>query len=94
MKVIFLGAPLFAVNVLKEILNSQHQVVGVVCQPDKRGNRNKMTPSEVKSFALLNNLPVFDWANINEPQNVEALRELNLPEVITFRIIATTIATL
>ena len=83
MKVIFLGAPLFAVNVLKEILNSQHQVVGVVCQPDKKGNRNKMTPCDVKTFALLNDIPVFDWANINEQQNVNTLKELNADVMVT-----------
>lgn len=83
MKVIFLGAPLFAVNVLKEILNSQHQVVGVVCQPDKKGNRNKMTPCDVKAFALLNDIPVFDWANINEQQNVNTLKKLDADVMVT-----------
>jgi len=83
MKVIFLGAPLFAVNVLKEILNSNHKVVGVVCQPDKKGNRNKMTPCEVKTFAQQNGLPVFDWAKINDEPNVETLHSLNADVMVT-----------
>ena len=83
MKVIFLGAPLFAVNVLRELLAGSHQVVGVVCQPDKKGNRNKMTPCDVKIFAQQNDLPVFDWANINEEQNLRTLASLDADVMVT-----------
>lgn len=81
MKVILLGAPNFAVNVLKELLKSHHQVIGVVCQPDKKGNRNKLTPCAVKTFSKSQNLQVYDWEDINQAENVQKLQSLN-PDVL------------
>ena len=35
MRIIFLGTPEFAVPSLKKLDESKHEVIGVVCQPDK-----------------------------------------------------------
>lgn len=82
MKIIFLGSPLFSVNVLKQLLSDgNHTVLAAVCQPDKKGNRNKMTSCEVKKFAIDNGIPVFDWENIND--HVEKLKSIGSDVLVT-----------
>lgn len=52
MRVLFWGSPEFAVAPLEAVFNSGHQVVGVVCQPDRpRGRGRKLASPEVKRFA-------------------------------------------
>lgn len=67
MKVIFLGTPEFSVQVLNAILASSHEVVGVITNPDQTGKRGKkLIISPVKEFAYKNNLPLFQFENINQ----------------------------
>ena len=59
MKIVFMGTPLFAAEVL-EMLIKEHQVVMVVTQPDKAVGRKKIkTPSIVKEIALKHQIEVF-----------------------------------
>lgn len=80
MKVLFLGTPQFAIKPLQALL-SHHDVVGVVCQADKKGNRNKLTQCAVKKFAISNNINVYDFDNINEHEKL--LTELNADIFVT-----------
>ena len=74
MKVIFMGTPEYAVPVLQSIINSKHQVVAVVSQPDKaKGRSNKVVPTPVKQVALDNNIPVFQYDNIRKDDVTELL---------------------
>ena len=83
MKVIFLGTPEFGVNVLKEIINSGHTVVGVVCQPDKPSGRgNKMVAPPVKIFAESKNLNVYQFAKI-KTEGVQVLKSFNADIMVT-----------
>ena len=60
MRIIFLGTPEFAVNCLDALVNSKHEVVAVVCQPDKPTERgNKIVFSEVKKYAIDHDIPLF-----------------------------------
>lgn len=82
MKIVFLGSPLFSVNVLKQILADRNHVVSaVVCQPDKKGNRNKIVSCDVKKFALANGICVFDWDNVNE--HVDELKKIGADALVT-----------
>ena len=59
MKVVFMGTPKFALNVLQGLIDN-YDVVGVVCQPDKEvGRKRVLTPPPVKELALANNIKVF-----------------------------------
>ena len=83
MKVIFLGTPEFACNVLKEIANSKHSVVAVVCQPDKvsgRGNKLVSPPAKVLANSL--NIPVFQFEKIRR-DGVETLKQLDADIMVT-----------
>ena len=51
MKIVFMGTPDFAVPSLKALVSEGHEVVLAVTQPDRKGNRGKMTPPPVKLAA-------------------------------------------
>lgn len=71
MKVVFWGTPDFAVESLKELVNSEHDIIAVITQPDKpRGRGKKLLPTPVKEFALKKNIPVL------QPEKVKGNREL------------------
>ena len=54
-----MGTPDFARTILKRLVTDGHEICGVFTQPDKPRNRNKVTPSPVKEYALTQNIPVF-----------------------------------
>ena len=59
LRVAFFGTPAFAVPTLEHLVNSPHQVVGVITQPDKpRGRGQQITYGPVKSLAASMRLPV------------------------------------
>lgn len=76
MKIVFLGSDT-AISVLKKLYESKHEVVAVVCQPDKPNARNnKVEISEVKKFALSKNIPVLQYKKIRV-EGVEELKSFN-----------------
>ena len=83
MRVIFLGTPEFGVNVLKSIHNSAHNVVGVICQPDKPSGRGKkLLPPPVKVVAQELGLPVFQFNKVSK-EGVQELKNLNADIMVT-----------
>ena len=74
MKVIFFGTPEYAVPVLQALIDSHHEVVAVVSQPDKaKGRSNKIVPTPVKSLALQYHIPVFQYEKIRKDDVSEML---------------------
>lgn len=60
MKVIFAGTPEFAATALAALLQTEHEIVAVYTQPDRKAGRGqKLTPSPVKQLALEHHLPVY-----------------------------------
>jgi methionyl-tRNA formyltransferase len=60
MKIVFMGTPEFADNILKSIIEDGHDVVLVVTQPDKKvGRKQLLTPSPVKRLALEHQIEVY-----------------------------------
>ncbi|MDD4120177.1 MAG: methionyl-tRNA formyltransferase [Clostridia bacterium] len=75
MRIVFLGTPNFAVNVLKALFLSHHEIVGVITMPDKKGKRgNKTISSPVKEFSEKEGLKTFQFENINT--QIKAIEEL------------------
>jgi methionyl-tRNA formyltransferase len=67
MKIVFMGTPEFSLNVLQALINSEHDVVGVVTQPDKLvGRKQVLTPTPVKQLALDHGIPVFQPIKIRQ----------------------------
>ncbi len=60
MKIIFAGTPEFAATALAALLKTEHDIVAVYTQPDRKAGRGqKLTASAVKQLALENNIPVY-----------------------------------
>lgn len=77
MKVVFFGTPEYAVPSLQAIIDSRHEVVAVVSQPDKaKGRSNKIVPTPVKCLAMKYNIPVFQFEKIRKEDISELL---NIP---------------
>lgn len=82
MRIIFMGTPDFSVGTLQALINSKHEVVLTVTQPDRPKGRGKaMTIPPVKQLALEANIPVFQPEKIKTPEAVEYLRSFK-PDVI------------
>ena len=59
MRIVFYGTPPFAAATLRRLLNSAHEVVAVVTQPDRpRGRGRRVLPSAVKELAAAERLHV------------------------------------
>ena len=60
MRVVFWGTPEYSLRSLEALINSEHEIVAVISQPDKKRSRgNKLIPSPIKEYALKQNIPVF-----------------------------------
>lgn len=82
MKVLFMGTPDFAVSTLKTLIDSKHEVIGVVTQPDKpKGRSGKLQLSPVKETALQAGIEVYQPVKVKDESFVEELKHIN-PDVI------------
>jgi len=78
MKIIFLGTPDSAVPILKKLITTQHQVVGVITQPARRSGRGlDLKDSAVAEFAKQNSLNVFSPEKIDKSYFDQNLRPLD-----------------
>ena len=60
MKIIFAGTPEFAAVALDALLKTEHEIVAVYTQPDRKAGRGqKLTASAVKQLALAHDIPVY-----------------------------------
>ncbi len=78
-----MGTPQLAVPHL-EAVATEHEIVGVVTQPDKmarRGRKMEAAPSPIKTRALEMNLPVLQPARARDEEFVEQIRQLR-PDAI------------
>ena len=87
MKIIFLGTPDSAVPILKKLITTQHQVVGVITQPARRSGRGlDLKDSAVTEFAKQNSLNVFSPEKIDKSyfdQNLKSL-DADMAIVVAF----------
>ena len=82
MKIIFMGTPDLAVNILDEIIKSDYELLAVVTQPDKRkGRGKKLSPPPVKELALKHDLLVLQPEKVREGKFIDKVRDLE-PDII------------
>lgn len=78
MKLIFCGSPIFAANILQDVLNSKHKVQAVITQPDRPSGRGlRLTPPAVKTLAKKNDLPIFQPERINTEETINFLKKID-----------------
>jgi methionyl-tRNA formyltransferase len=90
MRLVFFGTPRFAQIALERLLRSRHQVAAVVTAPDKpRGRGKKLAPSEVKRYALEQNLEVLQPGKLKDESFIKRIGEYaaDLFAVVAFRIL-------
>jgi len=77
-KIVFWGTPEYSLRSLEVINNSNHELVGVITQPDKKRSRgNKLIPSPVKQYAIKNNILVISPNQIKNNEDFSSqLKEL------------------
>ena len=82
MKVIFMGTPDFAAASLEVLIDSEHEILAVVTQPDKpKGRKGELTPPPVKTIAVEKGIKVYQPVKVREPEFVEIIRDYK-PDVI------------
>ena len=82
MKIVFMGTPDFSVPCLRALIDSKHEVVGVICQPDKPvGRKQILTPPPVKTEALAHDLRVLQPATLRNGAGRAILEELQ-PDLV------------
>lgn len=83
MRILFMGTPDFARDSLKALYEANHEIIGVVTNPDRpKGRGMKMIASLVKEYALEKNLPIYQPEKVrNNEEFVNKLKEL-APEII------------
>jgi len=85
-----MGSPDFAIPSMEKLHESDHEILSVVSNVDKRrGRGNRTSPTPVKKRALELELPVICVENLDDPVFYEQLEELNadLFVVVAFRIL-------
>ena len=66
---------------LEALIQSRHEVVAVVSQPDRgRGRGRKLSPSPVAACALEEDIPLLRPERVGDPDVLDALRE-HAPDV-------------
>lgn len=81
MRILFMGTPDFAAVSLKRLVEDGHDICGVFTQPDKPRNRNKVTFSPVKEYALSQGLTVHQPVKMRDGTALELVKSL-APELI------------
>ena len=90
LRVVFMGTPAFAVPGLRSIVESQHELVGVVTAPDRPAGRGKnLRFSAVKEAALEYNIPLFQPEKLSSEDTVAQLKalEADVFVVVAFRML-------
>jgi len=73
MRIVFLGSAAFAAPSLRALIEVGHEIALVVTQPDRPGNRRRLTPPPLKLAASELGLEVFQPERIASDQSQERL---------------------
>jgi len=83
MRIGFMGTSVFAVQALKKLLASEHEIVYIVTQPDRpkgRGKKLQFTP--VKEVALAHEREVLQPLRIREPESVAGITNIPVDLIV------------
>ena len=77
MRIVFMGTPDFAAAILKRLIDTGRNVVGVFSQPDKPvGRKQVIMPTATKALAMEHNIPVFQPAKLRDGEALKIMQEL------------------
>ena len=82
MKAVFMGTPEIAAVILKSVLESDHEILAVVTQPDKpKGRGHEMAFPPVKEVALEAGIPVLQPQKARDEEFLAEIKRLQ-PDII------------
>src|SRR6266581_7358437 len=82
MRIVFIGTGEIGVPTLRALLDSEHEVVAVVTQPDKRvGREQRIEPPPIKKEIARTRIPILQPARIKDQQATEEIRDF-APDVV------------
>ena len=77
LRIVYFGTPQFAVPALQALIDSHHEVVGLVSQPDRpKGRGQHLQPTPTKALAESRGVPVLQPARLKDPALHDQLRAL------------------
>ncbi len=83
MRILFMGTPDVSVPTLEALIASEHEVVGVVSQPDRpKGRGKQLQPTPVKEVAIKYNIPVYQPNKVRDEGFAELIGALNVDVAI------------
>src|SRR6266540_4245345 len=82
MRIVFIGTGEIGVPTLQALLKSEHEIVGVMTQPDKPVGRAQLVePPPIKKVVAATKTPALQPPRIKDPRAIEDIRALK-PDVI------------
>src|SRR5438132_2381754 len=82
MRIVFIGTGEIGVPALRALQKSEHELVGVVTQPDKPvGREQKITAPSIKAALADAKMSILQPTKIKDPQAIEKIHAL-APDVI------------
>ena len=83
MNIVFFGTGEFSREVAKAIIQSSHNILAIVTQPDKVNQRGKKIKyNALKQFAINNNIPVYQFEKLNI-EGEQVLKQFNADFFVT-----------
>ena len=83
MKIIFMGTPVQAANILEQLVKAKHEILAVITQPDRpKGRGRKLAWPPVKEVALKYNLPLEQPDKVKHNEALTSLIKSLKPEAI------------
>ena len=77
MRIVFMGTPDFAAAILKRLIDTNRNVVGVFSQPDKPvGRKQIIMPTATKALAMEHGIPVYQPAKLRDGEALRIMQEL------------------
>ncbi len=81
-KIVFMGTPIFAKEILASLIEEKYNITAVVSQPDRKvGRKKEIKYTPVKEVAVENNIPVYQPENIKK--DYKFLEEIKPDIIIT-----------
>lgn len=90
LRIVFMGTPRFAVESLKHLMQNNYNVVAVVTSPDRQAGRGrKVKYSDVKQYAMSEQIQVLQPENLKDRDFINQLKEIqpDLQIVVAFRML-------
>lgn len=82
MKIVFMGTPNFTIPTLEALNATEHEIIALVCQPDKpQGRKKEIIFCDAKKWAIKHNIPVLQPEKIRE--DFQAVLDLKPDLIVT-----------